>query len=51
VRGLSDQGACLDVVSSADVPETFKLLIRSDELARRCSIITKMDRRIEVAFR
>ncbi len=50
VRGLSEQGASLDVISSAGVPETFKLLIRADGLARRCSIIAKMNKRIEVAF-
>jgi hypothetical protein len=50
VRSLSDQGACLDVMSSAGIPETFKQLFWSDGLARRCSIIAKMNKRTEVAF-
>ncbi|HLH11059.1 MAG TPA: sensor domain-containing diguanylate cyclase [Methylovirgula sp.] len=50
VRGLSDAGACLDVISSAGVPDRFKLRINSDNLSRFCSVVSKRDTRLEVAF-
>jgi diguanylate cyclase (GGDEF)-like protein len=50
VRGLSDSGAELDVVSTAGIPERFKLLIGADGLARSCTIVRKMNRRLEVSF-
>ncbi len=50
VRGLSDQGASLDVISTADVPSVFKLRIDADDLSRGCRIIEKRDRHIDVEF-
>jgi hypothetical protein len=50
VRAMSDSGADLDVVSSAGIPPTFRLLIGADGISRPCSIVRKMDRRLEVAF-
>jgi hypothetical protein len=50
VRALSEAGASLDVVSTAGIPDTFKLLIHSDKIARQCNIVTKMNKRIEVVF-
>jgi hypothetical protein len=50
VRALSDGGADLDVVSTAGIPERFKLLISSDDISRQCTVLRKLDRRIEVAF-
>ncbi len=50
VRSLSDKGASLDVVSSAGVPENFKLRIESDDLSQLCRIVTKRDKHLEVEF-
>jgi diguanylate cyclase (GGDEF)-like protein len=50
VRGLSENAASLDVVSTADIPDTFKLGITADGIFRTCNIIAKHKRRLEVAF-
>ena len=43
VRGLSDLGASLDVISTADVPGRFKLRIDSDDLSRACRVVVKRE--------
>ena len=50
VRGLSDQGASLDVISTANVPDVFKLRIDADDLSRGCRVLAKRDRHLEVEF-
>ncbi len=50
VRSLSEIGAGLDVVSTAAVPDEFKLHIMADDLYRGCSVTGRSDRHIEVAF-
>jgi diguanylate cyclase (GGDEF)-like protein len=50
VRGLCDTAASLDVVSTAGIPEHFKLAILGDDFSRVCAITVKQGRRIEVAF-
>jgi hypothetical protein len=50
VRALSDSGAELAVVSTAGIPDNFKLLVAADGFARSCAIVRKMNRRLEVAF-
>ena len=50
VRGLSDAGASLDVISTAEVPSVFKLRIDADDLSRGCRIVAKRDRSLEVEF-
>jgi len=50
IRGLSRNGAMLQVISTADVPDRFKLGVLSDELYRMCRIATKRDTQIEVVF-
>ncbi|HET7888265.1 MAG TPA: sensor domain-containing diguanylate cyclase [Bradyrhizobium sp.] len=50
IRGLSRSGALLQVISTAGVPERFKLGVVSDELHRMCRIATKRDTQIEVVF-
>ena len=50
VRALSDTGASLDVMSSAGVPDQFKLQIVADNVSRRCRMMVKHDRQIEVEF-
>ena len=50
IRGLSRSGALLQVISTAGVPERFKLGVVSDELHRMCRIANKRDTQIEVVF-
>lgn len=50
VRGLCETAARLDVVSTADIPQAFKLAIAGDGLSRACTVITKESRRLEVRF-
>ena len=50
VRSLSDSGAGMDVISSAGVPESFKLRIDADDLSRGCKVVAKRDKHIEVEF-
>lgn len=50
VRGLSRDTATIEVISTANVPEQFKLAIAADSLSRACRVISKVDHRIEVAF-
>jgi diguanylate cyclase (GGDEF)-like protein len=50
VRGLSEVGASLDVLSTKDIPERFKLSIPIDHLSRACHILDKRERHIEIAF-
>lgn len=50
VRALSEDEATIEVISTADVPDQFKLAIASDGLSRACRMISKSDKRINVAF-
>jgi diguanylate cyclase (GGDEF)-like protein len=50
VRGLCESAARLDVVSTADVPQAFKLAIAGDGFSRACKVTAKDNRRLEVAF-
>jgi diguanylate cyclase (GGDEF)-like protein len=50
VRALSDSGAEVEVVSTAGIPEKFKLLIEADGISRSCTVVRQMNKRMEVAF-
>jgi diguanylate cyclase (GGDEF)-like protein len=50
IRGLSRSGAMLQVISTAGVPERFKLGVVSEDLHRMCKIAHKRDNQIEVVF-
>ena len=50
IRGLSKSGAMIQVISTAGVPERFKLGVVSEELHRMCKIAHKRDNQIEVVF-
>ena len=50
VRQLSDDSASLEVLSTADIPLKFKLAIASEGMSRACRLISKSDKKIEVAF-
>ena len=50
VRRLSEAGAKIDVISSADIPESFKLSIEADGFSKACKIVRKDNRHLEVVF-
>ena len=50
VRTLSDDGAGLDVISSAMVPRKFELWIKADDFDKPCKIVSHAEKHIEVAF-
>lgn len=50
VKRLSEQGASLAVMSSAGVPERFKLAIAADGFSRTCEIARKAGGELEVRF-
>jgi diguanylate cyclase (GGDEF)-like protein len=50
VRNLSPASAGLDVISVDDVPERFKLVVRSDALHRACRIVAKREKHVDVEF-
>ncbi|MET0674400.1 MAG: sensor domain-containing diguanylate cyclase [Bradyrhizobium sp.] len=50
VRALSDDAATLDVISTADVPDTFKLRITVDDFSRACRVVARKEKKVEVAF-
>ncbi|MGU3665106.1 diguanylate cyclase [Methylobacterium sp. A49B] len=50
VRSLSDDSAGLKIVTTAGVPERFKLLIEADGFSRLCEIVSKSDQHLDVAF-
>jgi len=50
VRGLSDQAARLNVVSTAGIPERFKLAIVGDGFHRACKIAEKHGMNLDVVF-
>ena len=50
VRSLSDEGAGIDVISTADVPKVFELGIRVDDFKRNCKVTNQTEKHLEVAF-
>lgn len=51
VRNLSDSGACLKVESPVGIPETFDLVIETDQSVRPCRVVWRKDTQIGVEFR
>ena len=50
MRGLSRDAATIEVFSTADIPDQFKLAIAADALSRACRVTSKNDNKIELAF-
>lgn len=50
VKRLSEQGASLALLSTAGVPERFKLAIAADGFSKTCAVARKADGEIEVQF-
>jgi diguanylate cyclase (GGDEF)-like protein len=50
IRSLSDRSAGIDVMSSSDLPDRFKLFIPSDRIERQCRLKVRGAKHIEVEF-
>lgn len=50
IRGLGDSGALVTVISTAGIPDQFKLAILADNTSRAARIVSKREGNIEVAF-
>jgi hypothetical protein len=50
VRNISSSGARLDVANPIGLPESFTLVIQTDQFMRRCHSVWSSERRIGVAF-
>lgn len=50
VRALSGSGASFDVISTAGLPDEFKLQIEADNISRLARIVAKRDRHVDVEF-
>lgn len=51
IRFLSDDGAGIDVSSTAGIPDRFTLSINSDGTVMACQVVARTDRHLEVEFR
>jgi diguanylate cyclase (GGDEF)-like protein len=50
VRSLSDHGAGIDVSSTLGVPGSFDLALKAEGRERRCRVLARTDRHLDVAF-
>lgn len=50
VRNLSDEGACLQVESTAQIPKEFALLLDGETTPRKCHKAWRSDDRVGIAF-
>jgi hypothetical protein len=50
VRNISSSGARLDIANPIDLPQSFTLVIQTDQFMRRCHAVWSSDQRIGVAF-
>jgi hypothetical protein len=50
VRNISSGGARLDVANPIGLPQSFTLVIHTDQFMRRCHPVWVSERRIGVAF-
>ena len=51
VRTLGEEGAGMDLISTADVPNEFRLIIRSDGLDASCRVTARTRTHLDVEFR
>jgi hypothetical protein len=50
VRNISSGGARIDIANPVGVPQSFTLVIQTDQFMRRCHAVWSSDKRIGVAF-
>jgi hypothetical protein len=51
VRNLSDQGACLEIPSTADIPVKFSMMSKLEKTEQTCSLIWRTKDHVGVAFK
>jgi len=51
IRNLSESGACLEVSSPRDIPDSFRLIIRPELLTRNCEVAWRSGQRVGVHFK
>jgi hypothetical protein len=50
VRNISETGAALDVTSPIGIPDSFRLIISSEDQRKLCHIVWRKESRIGVRF-
>lgn len=50
IRGLSDEGAAIDVYSTVGIPRQFTLEIKTDKLEKSCRILSQSEKHLDVEF-
>lgn len=50
VRNISESGARLDVANPMGMPDTFMLVIETDQFMRRCRAVWSSEQRLGVVF-
>jgi hypothetical protein len=50
VRNISSNGARLDIFNPVGLPDTFTLVIETDNFMRRCHAVWSSEQRVGVAF-
>jgi hypothetical protein len=50
VRNISESGARLDIANPLGIPDTFMLVIETDQFMRRCRAVWSSEQRLGVAF-
>jgi PilZ domain-containing protein len=50
VRNISSNGARVDIANPMGVPESFTLVIETDQFMRRCHAVWSSEKQIGVAF-
>jgi hypothetical protein len=50
VRNISESGARLDIANPLGIPDSFMLVIETDQFMRRCRAVWSSEQRLGVAF-
>jgi hypothetical protein len=50
VRNLSDTGAALDVTSPVGIPDSFVLVLDTEDAQRPCRVVWRKEKRIGIVF-
>jgi hypothetical protein len=50
VRNMSERGACLQVESPLGIPDTFNLIITTEQIPRPCRILWRKEKQIGIEF-
>jgi len=50
VRNLSDTGAALDVTTPVGIPDSFVLVLDTEDAQRPCRVVWRKEKRIGIVF-